>query len=215
MMSPKRAMIHESGTVRLAFLGIGSLVGTAGGWYLRCIPASMLKRFIPLAFVLLWIVPVAWVGLMRSNYPLYPDWIAPLFRVSGVFENPPSRWRIFFIEVQDRTKGNWHDVDENLLFAPTPLGERTRFQQLMNELERAKSPGQLSRLLDWIANHLSQTGDSLSQVRAIRIVHFGVPPETFLKSPSLIDVYKTATAMNLPFVIVANLNVISSPHEHP
>jgi hypothetical protein len=175
----------------------------------------MLKRFISLVFILLWIVPVAWVGLMRSNYPLYPAWIAPLFRVSGIFESPPSRWRIFFIEIQDKENGDWQDVDEKLLFAPTPLGNRTRFQQLMNEMESSNSPMQASKLLDWIASHLSQTGHPLSQVNAVRIVHFGVPPETFLKCASLADVYKTANDTHMPRGIVASLNVAPSSHENP
>ena len=175
----------------------------------------MLKKIIPLVFILLWIVPVGWVGLMRSNYPLYPAWIAPLFRVSGIFESAPSRWRIFFIEIQDRENGGWRDVDERSLFAPTPLGDRTRFQQLMNDMDSSKTPGQVPKLLDWIVGHLSQAGHPLSQVNAVRIVHFGIPPETFLKCTSLADVYKTATTTNLPRVVVASLNLSSSPHENP
>ena len=175
----------------------------------------MIKSFTPLFFILLWIVPVGWVGLMRSNYPVYPNWIAPLFRVSGIFESAPSRWRIFFIEAQDRESGGWHDVNEKSLFAPTPLGDRTRFQQLMNEMEDSKSPKQIPELLDWIARHLPQAGYPLFRVKAVRIVHFGIPSETFLKSPSLAEVYKTASAMNMPRVIVASLNVASSSHENP
>ena len=163
----------------------------------------MLKSFTPLAFILLWIVPVGWVGLMRSNYPLYPDWIAPLFRVSGIFESAPSRWRIFFIEVQDRENRTWNNVDEKSLFASTPLGDRTRFQPLMNEMGDSKSSGQVPKLLEWIAGHLSQA----DQVKAVRIIHFSIPSETFLKCASLADVYKTANAMSMPREIDASLKV--------
>ncbi len=164
----------------------------------------MLKRFIPIAIIVLWIVPVGWVGLMRSNYPLYPVWIAPLFRVSGVFESSPNRWRTFFIEVQDNS--GWHHVDERALFAPTPLGNRTRFQQLMNDLEKPEYLGQTPKILHWIALHLPPENSS-SPVKAVRIIHFGVPSETFLKCTSLADVYQAANQTRMARVIVASLNI--------
>ncbi len=142
---------------------------------------------------------------MQSNYPLYPEWIAPLFRVTGVFETAPSHWRIFFIEVKDDT--GWHYVDEKLLFAPTPLGDRTRFQQLMNEIEKANSSEQTSLLLQWISLHLPQVNLPASQPEAVRIVHFGIPPETFLKYASFADVYKIANDTRIPRAIVGSLNI--------
>jgi hypothetical protein len=167
----------------------------------------MLKNFTPFAIVFFWILPVAWVGLMRSNYPLYPAWIAPLFRVTGIFENAPNQWRIFFIEVQDRNNGDWHQVNEETLFAPTPLGDRTRFQTLMNDTAKSKAAGETSRLLAWIGDHLSQAGYSPSQVKTVRIIHYLIPPEMFLKTSSLSDVYEDAKTKNLPSSIVASLNV--------
>lgn len=162
----------------------------------------------PPAFILLWIVPVAWVGIMRSNYPLYPSWIAPLFRVSGIFEAAPSKWRIFFVEIQDKPTGEWHEVDENVLFAATPLGNRTRFQQLMNEIESsAKSADQAAKLLNWIDGHLPQVRKPSSQMKAIRIVHFDISSNVFLAAPSPTQVYEIANATDMPRTINASLNI--------
>src|ERR1700722_18925871 len=175
----------------------------------------MLKKIIPLVFILLWIVPVGWVGLMRSNYPLYPAWIAPLFRVSGIFEKSSSWWRIFFIEIQYKNTTDWHYIDEKVLFAQTPLGDRTRFQQLMSGIEAPQFIQQAPRLLNWIADHLPQAEYPLSQLKTIRIMYFRIPSETFLKCTSLADEYKIANATNMPRVIVASLNLSSSSHENP
>jgi hypothetical protein len=170
----------------------------------------ILRKFIPLAFILFWIVPVAWVGLMRSSYPLYPNWIAPLFRVSGVFESAPSRWRIFFIESQDKG-GSWRPLDEKSVFASTPLGDRTRFQPLMNEI-MDKSPNQASKLLAWINDHLPPSLSS--RTAAIRIIHFTVPPRMFLGCASLSEVYKEAVADQMPRFVVVGLNITSKIHEN-
>ena len=172
----------------------------------------MLNKFVPLAFIVLWIVPVAWVGLMRSSYPLYPAWIAPLFRVTGIFESSPSDWRIFFIEIQDQT--GWHYVDERSFFASTPLGNRSRFQPLMNEIKQSQ-PEQAQELLEWIASHLAKGDQSCLEAKRIRIVHFGIPSEFFLKHKSLADVYQVANESNLPRVVVASLNIPSSSLENP
>ena len=152
---------------------------------------------------------------MRSNYPLYPAWIAPLFRVSGIFEKSSSWWRIFFIEVQCKNATDWHYVDEKVLFAQTPLGDRTRFQQLMSGIEAPQFIQQAPRLLNWITAHLPQAEYPLSRVKAVRIVYFRIPSETFLKYTSLADVYKIANATKMPQVIVASLNVAPSSHENP
>ena len=144
---------------------------------------------------------------MRSNYPLYPNWIAPLFRVSGIFESAPSRWRIFFIEVED--ENGRHMVDEKSLFAPTPLGDRTRFQQLMNEIENTQ-PGQAPKILAWVAGRLRQTDPRYSDMKTVRIIQFGVPPEAFLQCASLADVYTIANKTGLPKVIVASIDVTPS-----
>jgi hypothetical protein len=162
----------------------------------------MLKRFTPIAIILLWIVPVGWVGLMRSDYPLYPSWLASLFRVSGVFETAPSRWRIFFIEAQN--DAGWHQVDEKLLFASTPLGDRTRFQQLMNEIMDAH-PKQASDILAWISQRLNETSRFGPTLKSVRIIQFSVPSETFLRCASLAEVYPEANATRLPRQIIATL----------
>jgi hypothetical protein len=162
----------------------------------------MLKRFIPLAFIVLWIVPVAWVGLMRSSYPLYPAWLAPLFRVSGIFEKAPRQWRIFFIETE--TNESWHPVDESRLFAPTPLGDRTRFQPLMNQIVDSQ-PEQAPKLLQWIADRLRQGTAASAKIKAVRIIYFRLPSETFFKSDSLFDAYRIAMLDKLPRMTVATL----------
>jgi len=135
---------------------------------------------------------------------LYPAWIGSLFRVTGIFESAPSRWRIFFIEMKD---GNgWHQINEKSMFAPTPLGNRTRFQQLMNDMED-KQPEQEPKILKWIVNHLRQTNSTYSNISAIRIIHFGVPSEAFLQCASLADVYSMANKTNMPRVVVASMDV--------
>jgi len=168
----------------------------------------MLRPFIPLAFILLWIVPVGWVGLMKSSYPLYPAWIASLFRVTGIFESAPSRWRIFYIEEEDQT--GWHQVNEKLLFAPTPLGDRTRFQPLMNEMEDAQSK-QVPKILGWIAGQLRQVHPSQGNVRAVRIIDFSIPSEAFLRCSSLAAAYDLANKTNMPKVVDAYMGVTPSP----
>ena len=171
----------------------------------------MLKRFLPLVLIVLWVVPVGWVGLMRSNYPLYPAWISPLFRVSGIFESGPSRWRIFFIEVRDGA--GWHYVDEKSIFAPTPLGDRTRFQPLMNEIQSSKSR-QVSKLLEWIGHKLPKTNSSRTRIEATRIIYFDIRAETFLECTSLAESYQIAVTSKIPLTVVASQKIDSSSYEN-
>jgi len=171
----------------------------------------MLRRFIPLGFLVLWVLPVAWVGLMRSSYPLYPAWIAPLFRVSGIFESVPIEWRIFFIEYRDQS--GWHGLDERELFAPTPLGNRTRFQQLMNEIKDSGDSKQNLKILRWIAVHLPEVTTPDSKASSVRIIHLGVPTEQFLKSSSLLDIYQRRYTTKMPEVVDASLNLPLTSNE--
>ncbi len=161
----------------------------------------MLKSFAPLAFILLWILPVAWVGLVRSSFPLYPAAMAPLFRVSGVFEASPQQWRTFFLETESE-KGSWEYLDERTLFAATPLGNRTRFQPLMAELMLPRSSSQVHGLLLWVARSTPKRN-----LQAVRIIFFKIPNETFLTQSSLGDVYKNAVETGLGRTIVDTLNL--------
>lgn len=81
--------------------------------------------------LLLWLVPMAWRGLLHRPPPGLPSALATLSNVSCLFSRATPTWTVFYVEVRDREGGPWRVVDDGLDFGLQPFGHRTRLHRYL------------------------------------------------------------------------------------
>jgi hypothetical protein len=85
------------------------------------------------AFLALWLLPVAWIGLSGRRPPLVPNRLCDLATISCLFTHAQPVWNAYYVHVQTREGGPWVELDETEAFAMQPFGHRTRMHRFLVE----------------------------------------------------------------------------------
>lgn len=124
-----------------------------------------------LALSFFFLIPLIWIGLTKLSLPLLPFRIQNSYRVAGVFETSSLQAPIYCVQVNYTDPEVWGLVDERTLFDYRPLGNRTRFQGLMEEARRKGSPNAYQDLAQWIGVRLDQ-GSGAQKIVGLRLIRY-------------------------------------------
>jgi hypothetical protein len=105
-----------------------------------------------LGFVLLWLVPVAYVGYRGGAPERWPITIRDLYSVSCLFGGASERVSVFYVQVRREGQVGWEDLDESEYFRLEPFGHRNRFDRFMARFgHRLAAEPQRRELAQWLA----------------------------------------------------------------
>jgi hypothetical protein len=105
-----------------------------------------------LGFLLLWLVPMAWVGYRGGAPERWPITIRDLYSVSCLFGTASERVSVFYVQVRRDGQANWEDFDESEYFRLEPFGHRNRFDRFMSRFGyQAESEPARREFAQWLA----------------------------------------------------------------
>lgn len=90
-----------------------------------------IDRVALVGFVLLWLVPVAYLGFSKRSVPGMPPALSFLQNVSCLFPKRVRIWRIDYIQVLPQLGGDWVTLPEEEYFQMPAFGYRTRLPRFM------------------------------------------------------------------------------------
>lgn len=83
------------------------------------------------AFVLLWLLPIAWVGLTYSAVPLLGRRLNAQYGVGCLFIKQARAWETHHVLVRPAGSSSWVEPDASELSTMRPFGYWTRFDMLV------------------------------------------------------------------------------------
>lgn len=105
-----------------------------------------------LAFTLLWLAPMAYVGFRGGPPAAWPTTLRDLYAVSCLFGPGSARTSMFYMQVRYAERPGWHDFDEREYFELEPFGHRTRFDRFMQRFGyQEQSDAARRELAQWLA----------------------------------------------------------------
>ncbi len=127
-------------------------------------------QLLSIAFVLLWLMPITYVGLLGETIGFAPDAVAPLFHVACLFTKRQATHANFYYQVQLRGSKRWVTVPESDLSRLKPYGF-SRVHLYLNRLPRSEgSELRRQRLAEFIKTRYADLQPEQPTVVAARII---------------------------------------------
>lgn len=118
------------------------------------------------AFVVTWLLPVLYCGLVNSSAPWLPAILQRRTNISRLFSSERPVWAIHAVEYRRASGGTYEILDESEFFQMKPFGRRTRMQRAIGMADEK----QRECLCRWLKERLQVTRGE--PVTSIRIVSF-------------------------------------------
>ena len=124
-----------------------------------------------LAFVISWLVPLAWVGYLGGPPASWPVNCQDLYAVSCLFGRGSERVSMFYVQTRHLDRPGWYDLPEHEYFRLEPFGHRNRFDRFMARFGY-RDADELARreLAHWIAATHRELHPDDSPIIAVRFV---------------------------------------------
>lgn len=143
-----------------------------------------------LGFVLLWLVPMAYVGYRGGAPQRWPITVQDLYSVSCLFGGASERVSVFYLQVRREGQLGWEDLDESEYFRLEPFGHRNRFDRYMARFAyRQQAEPQRRELALWLAQADRQKHGDRPPIVAVRFLWADVridaehPPQGRFRKP--------------------------------
>ena len=122
-----------------------------------------------LAFTLLWLGPMAWVGVLGGPPGSWPTPARDLYAVSCLFGQGSERVSVFYVQVRQVGQRGWRDLDEHEFFRHEPFGHRSRFDRFMARFgyPRHAEPARRELAL-WLARRHAELHPDQPPIAAVR-----------------------------------------------
>jgi hypothetical protein len=134
------------------------------------------------AFILLWLIPIAYVGLFNRPMPFpgrtqatapryFPEYIDNLHRVTCLFTRRVGEWSNYYFQVQLEGSPGWIEVPQEDYGQARLFGYRTRlFRMLRSWSPVDRRTRQTQALAEFIKTRHEQLYPELPDVEAVRFV---------------------------------------------
>lgn len=101
------------------------------------------------SFVLLWLVPVSYGGIMRRAPPL-PAALIELTNVTCLFSRAQPIWSAFYVQVRTTAEGPWIELDTRPYFGLEPFGHRKRIDRYLVAWSDTRGRQAREELAQWL-----------------------------------------------------------------
>jgi hypothetical protein len=124
-----------------------------------------------LGFTLLWLLPVAWVGVRGGPPSSWPSSARDLYAVSCLFGRAQDRVSMFYVQARYASRPGWHDLPEQEFFRLEPFGHRNRFDRFMARFGyRPEDAPARQELAHWLVAAHRERHPEAPQIVAVRYV---------------------------------------------
>lgn len=167
-------------TATLLGAAIGFFVGGAAAKLLVTHNERRLVRpfglAVSLVFLVMWILPITWVGGSKKSTPGMPYYMQNLHRISCLFTHSSKDWKTVHYQIKFKGSDEWVEGFEPGIFPQSIFGYRGRFNRIIGQSLRGGARGGGRR---WeVAKHIQTRWAELypndppiTHVRYIRVVH--------------------------------------------
>jgi len=97
---------------------------------------SAFDVFLCLLFIGMWLIPLAYMGLVNKPFPYMPRGLVHLHNASALFTHSVSYWPQYYVQLQFEPDGPWVLFDVSRDFRMPSFGYRTRLHRFF-EIFRA------------------------------------------------------------------------------
>ena len=142
-------------------------------------------QLLSIAFVLFWLIPITYVGLLGEVIGLAPNAVAPLYHIACLFADRAVTHANFYYQVQLQGSKRWITVPESDLSRLKPYGY-SRVHLYLNRLPRSEgSELRRQKLAEFIRTRYAELHPEQPPVVAARIISVVFEPgDSRLAHPS-------------------------------
>ena len=127
-------------------------------------------KILSFAFIVIWLIPVACVGLTERSVPYAPVYLKNLHRVSCLFTKSVSGWNSFYFQAQLKNSYEWITLDEADYSRMQPFGHCTRFHRMLDQSNHQRHGMlQRQRMAEFIKRRYEELYPD-SEVEAVRYI---------------------------------------------
>lgn len=126
---------------------------------------------IGMAFVLLWLAPLAYRGLTDRPMPGMPSLLRYVQNASCLFVDSVKAWRVDYLQARLAPGGEWITLPEEDYFKMEPFGHyRTRLHRLMDVSLTKSGYARRAELASWIRRRYSERHPDAPKLVAVRFI---------------------------------------------
>jgi hypothetical protein len=124
-------------------------------------------------FILIWLIPIVYVGLTDRYIPYVPIWLAEQYRISDLFSLRIATWSNYYLEA--RIDGVWRSLDDRDFFNMQPFGHQTRLDLLLADVGRMETGPEICTALASYIVRRYKAAYPQAQMEVIRAVEVAIP----------------------------------------
>jgi hypothetical protein len=143
-----------------------------------------------LAFVIMWLIPMAWVGYLGGPPASWPVNCQDLYAVSCLFGQGSERVSMFYVQTRFADRPGWYDLPEHEYFRLEPFGHRNRFDRFIARFGyRDADQHARTELAHWIAATHRERHPDEAPIIAVRflwtdhVISADAPPNDRWRKP--------------------------------
>jgi hypothetical protein len=128
------------------------------------------KEYLPFSFfVLFWLAPVAYVGLVHGPVPLAGRYLNDEYNVGCLFIGAPLSWDSYHVEIHQVGSAEWKELPRDEVSTMQPFGHTTRFEMLLarSSLER-RGVLQRQRMAEFVRDRYAARHPGAAPVDQVR-----------------------------------------------
>jgi hypothetical protein len=136
---------------------------------------SMYDRTLGIAFLLLWIIPITYVGSASKDIPQLPRMMKHQYRVACLFTRHVRSWSTYHVEIQTNGSDEWVEMPIEGIFDMPVFGYRSKLHRLCGKsfrgLHARKRMKEITNYIKAKRRELYPDAPKLDGIRVSRVSH--------------------------------------------
>jgi hypothetical protein len=136
------------------------------------VPARRRDYAFAALFLVLWLVPISWVGLTDRPPAFAPVYLQHLYRVACLFTERVGGWSDYYFQVQLEGSESWVTAVQEDYARMKPFGHRTRLHRMLT-ISRRNERGTIQReqMARFIKTRFEELYPDRPRVVGLRFIH--------------------------------------------
>ena len=139
----------------------------------RVVVAGRPDYLLSSAFVVLWVLPILWVGIThQKRVPLVGDFLNHNYGIACLFPDRSTGWNDYHFQVRLENRTKWFETPESDYTRMEPFGHRTRLHRMLG-LSARQPHGMLQRqhMAEFIKTRYEYLHPESPKIAAMRFVY--------------------------------------------